>query len=978
MTARLSQQQDGQAYRGPVLDDAALAPLRRHFQGEILNDAFSLARYSTDASIYQIMPLAVVIPRDRDDVAAAVAFARDAGVPLLPRGAGTSQCGQTVGEALVIDFTKHMNNLLETDLQNETVSVEPGIVLDRLNGLLRPHGRFFPVDVSTASRATIGGMAGNNSCGARSIRYGNMVHNVQHIRALLSDGTAYDFGETPGNLGGDDLLPGYRDLVADMRRLATAEKDEIARRFPKLLRRVGGYNIDSIQPTGHNMASLLVGSEGTLATFTEITLKLQKIPGHRVLAVCHFPTFFAAMETTQHIVKLDPSAVELADRTMLELAREIPLFQRSIARFIQGQPESVLFVEFAGDDPEENFRRLHRLNQLMGDHGFPEAVVEAIDPAFQQEIWEVRKAGLNIMMSMKGDGKPVSFIEDCAVALPDLADYTARLNEVFAKHGTRGTWYAHASVGCLHVRPVLNMKDPADIHKMRAIAEEAFAMVHAYKGSHSGEHGDGLVRSEFHRPMFGDRLVEAFGQVKRRFDSGGLMNPGKIVDPPKMDDRRLFRYGPAYKTTDLKTGLDWSAWGGFGRAVEMCNNNGACRKAGGVMCPSFQATRNERDVTRGRANSLRMALSGQLGPEALTSKELYETLSLCVGCKGCKRECPTGVDMAAMKTEFLYQYHQKHPRSLGDRLIAALPRYAPYMGQAAGLVNGMNNTGAGRQILQRLFGISPKRSLPQWSKEPFADKENPEAGVQDRPAVAMFVDCFNRYFEPEIPRATTRLFAAAGYRVEPLVSGTGARPLCCGRTYLSVGDIDRAKREAERCLSAAATALQDGAEAVIGLEPSCLFSFRDEYEVLFSDSDRMATAGKLMLAEEFIAGRKQAGAFSPPLHSLPEKHALVHGHCHQKAFGVMPAVLDALSLVPELQSDVIASSCCGMAGSFGYKDATYDVSMQMAEAALLPVVRAAPEQSLIVADGTSCRHQISDNTKRKPEHVMSILARALT
>ena len=659
------------------IGDAALAArLRREIEGEVLFDRFTRGRYSTDASIYQIEPIGVVVAKSDIDIARAVDIAREVGIPVLPRGAGTSQCGQTVGEALVVDTSKYLNKVIDFDPQARTVTVQPGLVLDQLNAWLRPHGLFFPVDVSTSSQATIGGMTGNNSCGARSIRYGIMVDNVRGIDAVLADGSEHRFGEAPANLEPADVSARYLALVEGLRALAEREASEIDDRIPKLLRRVGGYNIDTISAAGHNMAKLLVGSEGTLAFFKRIELDVQPIPAHRVLGICHFDRFRDAMAMSRHIVTLNPSAVELIDRTMIGLARDIPAYRTITERFVRGDPEALLMVEFAGDDEVAPIRSLAELDQLLADHGFPNAVLEATDPALQRDVLVVRKAGLNIIMSMKGEGKPVSFIEDCAVPLEDLAEYTDRLNGVFAKHGTQGTWYAHASVGCLHVRPILNMKDETDVKKMRAIAEEAFAMVREYKGSHSGEHGDGLVRSEFHEPMFGPRIVRAFADVKRAFDPDGLFNPGKIVQPTCMDDRSLFRYKPDYAPAPIATALDWSASGGFASAVEMCNNNGECRKSDpGIMCPSYRVTGDEKHVTRGRANSLRLAITGQLGADALTSDELAETMDLCIGCKGCKRECPVGVDMARMKIEALYQRrrHQKaEPPRPPDRLSPAL------------------------------------------------------------------------------------------------------------------------------------------------------------------------------------------------------------------------------------------------------------------------------------------------------------------
>src|SRR5437016_1049681 len=740
------------------------ARLRREIQGELLFDAFSRGRYATDASIYQIEPLGVAIPRNREDAAAAIAIAREEGVPVLPRGGGTSQCGQTVARALVIDCSKFLDRVISVDVEARRARVEPGVVLDRLNRQLRKDRLFFPVDPSTASRATIGGMTANNSCGSRSLRYGNMVHNVRGVDALLADGTHAWFGEVPGNFDNGAMPERCRELVRRMRTLHEREADEIERRFPKVLRRVGGYNIDSIDEAGHNMAHLLVGSEGTLAFFNEIELELQPIPAHRVLGICHFPSFYGAMAATRRIVELGPSAVEHADRAMIDLSRAIPMFRAVVDRFVQGEPAALLLTEFAGDDAPENLRRLKALVELMGDLGFPGGVVEATDLAFQQAVWEIRAQGLNIMMSMKGDGKPISFLEDCAVRLEDLADYTDRLTRIFEKHGTYGTWYAHASVGCLHVRPVLNLKLELGARQMRAIAEEAFAMVREYKGSHSGEHGDGLVRSEHHEAMFGSRIARAFEEVKDAFDPAGLFNPGKIVRPSKMDDRSLFRFKPGYRQLPLDSVLDWSEWGGFASAAEMCNNNGACRKSDpGVMCPSYRATGDEQHLTRGRANSLRLALSGQLGPDALVSDEMRETMALCISCKGCKRECPTGVDMARMKIEFLHHYKTRHGLSLRDRAIAYLPRYAPYAARLAPLLNLRNRSPALAALGERVLGLSARRQLPEWSSEYY--RGSTDTGPAEGREVVLLVDTFNRYFEPENAFAAERVLARAGYRV---------------------------------------------------------------------------------------------------------------------------------------------------------------------------------------------------------------------
>ena len=943
------------------------ARLRREIRGEVMFDAFSRGRYATDASIYQIEPLGVVVPRSREDVAAAIAIAREEGVPVLPRGGGTSQCGQTVARALVIDCSKYLDRVISVEVEGRRARVEPGVVLDRLNRLLRKDKLFFPVDPSTASRATIGGMTANNSCGSRSLRYGNMVHNVWGIDAMLADGTTAWFGEVPGNFDDSAMSERYRELVTQMRALHRREAPEIERRFPKVLRRVGGYNIDSIDDAGHNIARLLVGSEGTLAFFNEIELELQPIPAHRVLGICHFPSFYSAMAATRRIVELGPSAVELVDRTMIDLSRDIPMFRAVVDRFVQGEPAALLLTEFAGDDPAENLRRLKALVELMGDLGYPGAVVEAIDPAFQQAVWEIRAQGLNIMMSMKGDSKPVSFLEDCAVRLEDLADYTERLTRIFEKHGTYGTWYAHASVGCLHVRPVLNLKQELEVKKMRTIAEEAFAMVREYKGSHSGEHGDGLVRSEFHEAMFGDRMVRAFEEVKDAFDPRGLFNPGKIVRAPKMDDRSLFRFKPDYRPLPVDTALDWSEWGGFAAAVEMCNNNGACRaRNAGVMCPSYQATGDEQHLTRGRANTLRLALTGQLGPDALVAEEMRETMDLCISCKGCKRECPTGVDMARMKVEFLHHYRKRHRLTPRDRLIAYLPRYASHAARIAPLMNLRNRLPLLAAYGERRFGLSARRQLPRWSAHPYRGTSS-GSGRE----VVLLVDTFNRYFESENAYAAERVLTRAGYQVLSPDPPHG-RPLCCGRTFLSAGLMVEARVEARRILDALAPHVAAGTP-IIGLEPSCLLTLRDEFRVILPGAETKGLAERVQLFEEFVDSEREAKRFRLPLSPREGRTALLHGHCHQKAFGTVAAAVRALRLIPGLAVETLDATCCGMAGSFGYEAEHYEMSLKIGELGVLPKMRAAAPDTLLAANGTSCRHQIADGAGREARHIVRIL-----
>jgi len=958
-------------------------------EGEVHFDLFSRGRYATDASFYQMMPLGVVVPRTTDEAERVLAVARAEGVPVTARGGGTSQCGQAVNEGLIIDGSKHLNRLLELDVENRRCVVEPGIVLDDLNRRLRPHGLWCAVDVSTASRATIGGMAGNNSCGGRSLRYGTMRDNVLSIDAILADGSRALFGPLEHDLAslpaGSSLAPLARDLLG----IGAREADEVAARFPKVQRRVGGYNVDALVPDarGHNLAHILVGSEGTLAYSTRIELKLWPLLGRRLVGACHFGSFHNAMDAARHLVKLKPIAVELIDSTLLQLASEIPMFQPTLKQFVRGAPEAILLVEFAEDDAE-NERRLRLLEETMGDLGYGwdragaawGGVVAVRDPVLQAAVADVRTSGLNIMMSMKQAGKPVSFVEDCAVPLQHLADYTARLTQVFERHGTRGTWYAHASEGCLHVRPVLNLRLEKDVTAMRAIAEEAFGLVRRYKGSHSGEHGDGIVRSEFHEAMFGSRLTRAFEAVKDRFDPKGLYNPGKIVRAPRFDDRTLFRYTPDYKVPPLAAALDWSGYpgegGGFQGAVEMCNNNGACRKlAGGAMCPSYRVTRNEADVTRGRANTLRLAISGQLGPDALASDGMMETLKLCVSCKACRRECPTGVDMARMKIEVLAARAKTHGLDLHRRMVAYLPHYAGLASKVPWLLNLRDRLPGAAGLLEAMAAFSARRSLPRWRSDAFR-RDGTSFGPHDGREVVLFVDTFDRWFERENVDAAIEVLTAAGYRVHvPSPADRTKRALCCGRTFLSSGLVDQARAEAARVLETYAPYVSRGVP-VVGLEPSCLLTFRDEFDAMMPGQAARDLAANAFLIEEFIAREIETGRFVLPLAPVAQK-AMLHGHCHQKSFGSMGDTEKVLRLVPDLAVEVVESSCCGMAGSFGYHAETVDISLAMGELSLLPAVREADADTLVVADGSSCRHQVHDGTGRDAVHVVRVLADSL-
>jgi len=1003
------------------------ARLAAETQGEVLFSPTDRGRYATDASIYQVMPVGVFVPRTDADVKTALDICRDLKVPIVPRGGGTSQCGQTVGAGLVIDHAKHLRNILRVDAGERTAEVQPGIVLDHLNASLRQHGLWYPVDVSTSAQATLGGMAGNNSCGSRSIAYGNMVHNVLGANAWRSDGSLLELGRYDTAGGAARELGDYVKALSDQLR------PELEAHWPKVLRRVAGYNLDIFnnqnerpytQDDSVNLAHLLVGSEGTLALTKSLTLRLAELPRTKVLGVVNFPTFYKAMDTAQHIVKLGGdgtlSAVELVDRTMIELSLQNPAFAPTVRTALIGQPDAILLVEFSGNSKAELAPKMRQLVELMGDLGLPGSVVEMIDDAPQKNLWEVRKAGLNIMMSLKGDGKPVSFIEDCAVPLEHLAEYTDALTQVFRKYDSKGTWYAHASVGTLHVRPILDMRREGGA-KMRAIAEEASALVRHYKGAYSGEHGDGLCRGEWIEWQFGPKINEAFAQIKNYLDPINLLSPGRIINPPKMDDARLMRFPPSYRVIPIKTALDWSAWNvqndpvteqtsepgtggdpahGFAKAVEMCNNNGHCRKFdAGTICPSYRATRDEKHLTRGRANTLRLALSGQLdglkAEDAFTSEAVQEAMDLCVGCKGCKRDCPTGVDMAKMKVEFLHHYKARHGYTFKDRLVAHLPDYAHWASRFAPLLNLRDKIPGLAALSERLLGLSARRTLPQWHSTHFwkrldASDEGgamPEGPVHSasreevlaaaRPVV-LFVDTFNGYFESENAQAALMVLQAAGYTVHVAAKTVAdGKSLCCGRTYLASGMVDKAKAKAREVVGALLPFAERGID-IVGLEPSCLLTLRDEMLVMGLGEPAQAISQHALLLEEFLAREAANGKLEVLKGRLKPaaQPILLHGHCHQKAFGAVSPILEVLKLIPGAKPELIESSCCGMAGSFGYEAGHYEVSMQMAELSLLPAVRKQPD-AIVVADGTSCRHQIKDGAQREAIHVAVLLARQL-
>jgi len=957
----------------PLLNDAARSRLAARLcsetGAEVLFDRFDRGRYATDASIYQVFPLGVVAPRSDHDLKAIAVIAAEEGVAITVRGGGTATAGQTVGEGLVIDCSKHLNMLLFHDLGAMTCAVQPGITLEQLNRQLAPEGVWFPVDIASGSSATIGGMTATGASGTRALRYGGMRDNVSAIDAILADGSEAVFGELPEHFPDPEAPGAFDDGLLTLLEMGEQNEEMIRRVFPALPSRVAGYNLNALLPDRqpHNLAELLVGSEGTLALSKRIELKLSPLPQNRALGVCHFPTLRAALEAVPSLVKLRPTAVELLDQPLLELAAGNHRLGPILRRFIRGEPGAILLVEFMGDVRIENIRKLKELDELMAELGHRHAVVEAVGAEVQSAIWHVRDKALNLLMARTGAGQPVSFIDDCAVPLDHLADYAEDLTALLAHRGVETSLYGHAGAGCLHLRPLLDLKRAGDVKAMRRLTEETFALVRRYGGTHAAAYGDGLARSEFHAAMFGRKAARVFREVKALFDPDGRLNPGKITGAPRMDDRELFRYRPDYRVPPLETALDWP--GGFQAAAEACDGNGACRKLEeGAMCPSYRVTRNERDSPRGRANTLRLAISGQLGPDALTSPAMLETMKLCVACKACKSECPASVDVARMKIEVLNAARKHHGLPPRERLSAYLPRYAPYARRFWWALNARDFVPSMATLSDMALGLSAHRRLPQWSAQPFLTRE--PAGPEDGPEVALFTDTFNTWFEPGNLRAAVEVLTAAGRRVHILRAGD-KRPLCCARTFLASGLVDDALAEARRTVQTAARFVERGVP-VIGLEPACLLTFRDEYRDMGLGDPGKRLSENAWLLEEYIAREMEAGRWALRLSPIEAK-ALIHGHCHQKALGGMDALHTALAQVPGLEVEAIDSGCCGMAGAFGYASENLDASIDMAELALFPAIRQSGRDALLIAGGFSCRHQIADGLGRSVHHPAIIL-----
>ncbi len=954
--------------------------LERCVEGEVRFDTYSRILYSTDASIYQIVPLGVVLPRHRADAVEAVRFAVRHRLPALARGGGTSLSGQAVGEAIVLDFSKYMRRILEFNPEERWVRVEPGVIQDELNAFLKPHGFALGPDTSSSSRVTLGGMIGNNSAGSHSILYGKTIDHVIELRAVLADGSEATFAplsreELERRAAGETFEARlYREVL----RIGRTYDDEIRRRYPKLIRRVSGYNLDEFVPNGDcfgagyssrpgpfNLARAIVGSEGTLAVVTEAKLRVVPLPKATGIGVINFATLIEAVEAAPELVRLEPAAIELMDKRVLDGARRARGSSKGL-EFADPGAEGNVVVEFFGEGEAEVRARLDALKSLVEARRIGYGHLFLTDPAAQQAVWNVRNEAMGLLMGVVGDRKPIAFVEDPAVPIENYPDFLRGFERILRHYDAEGGYYGHASVGCLHIRPLINIKDPAEVAKMRRIAEEVFELVVAHGGSMSGEHGDGLARGKFNERLFGPVIYQAFLELKRAFDPENLMNPGKVVNCPEMTEN--LRYPPGYGILPLETYFDYSAQGGFAGAIEMCNGNGACRKTlGGVMCPSYMATLEEEHSTRGRANALRAALSGLLPPGEFTSPRMYEVLDLCLACKGCKRECPSNVDLAKLKSEFLAHYWKRHGAPLRARLMARIGTLNRWGSRLAPVANVALASAPARWVMERMLGIDRRRRLPPFAPTDFETwfRRRARPARNGRGRVILFHDCFMTYNHPEVGRAATELLEHAGFEVILLTHA------CCGRPAISKGLLEEARRLARENL-AALLPWVDGGVPILGCEPSCLLTFRDEYPELVPGEAAQRLAAGAWLVDEFLIAHDDGKL---KLDGRGRK-VLFHGHCHQKAHG---ATASSLRILRSAGLDVreVDAGCCGMAGSFGFEKEHYAISEAIARRRLIPAVEAAGEETEIAVTGVSCRQQIAHFSSRRPRHVVEILRSCL-
>jgi len=968
-----------------------LQKLKSSIEGDVYTDETMRTLYATDASPYQEMPIGIVRPRNSSDLRKVIQYAIMEGVSLIPRAAGTSLAGQCVGAGLVVDISKYMTNILELNKEEKWVRVEPGVIRDELNQYLAPHGLFFGPETSTGNRCMIGGMVGNNACGAHSILYGSTREHTLELEVILSDGSDCHFGpltaeEFKLKLNGDTLENKIYKHI--WQKLSDPEfQKEVINEFPKssIERRNTGYAIDRLLESSvfsnhegkFNFCNLIAGSEGTLAFIKEIKLNLVSLPPAAKALVCaHFKTIDDSLKANLIALKYKPGAIELIDKIILDCTKSNS-DQLKNRFFVQGDPGAILIIEFERNSVEEIQKIATAMEEEMirNHYGYAFPVVYAAD---MQKVWNLRKAGLGLLANVPGDGKPVSFIEDTAVDVNDLPQYIKDFRAMLGEYNLSCVYHAHAATGELHLRPILDLKLSKDVALFREIGEKVAILVKKYKGSLSGEHGDGRLRGEFIPLMVGPKIYSFFEDIKKTWDAQNIFNPGKIVKTPPMNQN--LRYQPGQETRQFETLFSFDKEGGILRAAEKCNGSGDCRKtqhSGGTMCPSYMATKDEFSTTRARANILRNFLTKSEEKNKFSHQEIYDVMDLCLSCKGCKSECPSNVDVAKLKAEFLYQYYKEHGVPFRSKVFGNIGKINKLNSKMPSLVNFMMNNSVSGGIIKKVMGVAPKRNLPSLSKTSISNwaKANPEQlkPSNSKGKVYLFNDEFSNYLDAEIGIIGIRVLVLLGYQVE-LVKHWES-----GRSFLSKGMLKEAKEVAIKNVELFSE-LINSETPLIGIEPSAILSFRDEYlDLVPSELQKKAAvlAKNTFLIDEFIYSEKQKGNITSASFTSASKKVFLHGHCHQKAIGSVLQSKEILNLPKNYKVEVIPSGCCGMAGSFGYEKEHYDVSMQVGELVLFPAVRKAEENVLIAAPGTSCRHQIYDGTKRKALHPVEILYQAL-
>ena len=934
------------------------------------SDRVTRLLFSTDASIYQIMPIAVIWPRDSSEVSAVVEIARQHQTPVLPRGGGSSLAGQAIGKAIILDFSRRMDRVIEIFPEEQAVLVQPGVVLGSLNRQLKSTGLMFGPDPASADRATMGGVLGNNASGAHSILYGLTHDHVLEAEVVLSDGSLVSLNKqsSPSSPAGYQAGTLKNRIYQELPEIIKEFQSEILECYPKTFRNVAGYNLNILaRQSDLNPAVLLAGSEGTLGLVTSAKLNLVPVPTFKTLYLIHFDDLGAALESVPAILESNPSAVELIDDMLINLARANPAY-RPLLRPIQGDPAAVLAVEYQGEE----------LGALVGkESGLASfgPTIPLLESALQSGIWKARQVGLGILQSKRGDEKPTAFIEDAAVPVEHLAEYALEIKRFAHEIGVKSTsFYAHASAGLLHIRPAVNLKDQVGLTQMRQLAEKSLELVLRLGGTTTGEHGEGIVRGEFSKILYGAGLTRAFRKVKELFDPGYLLNPGKIIDPPGMDDASLLRYGPTYQSTfkPEKTLLSFESDQGLDRAVEMCNGAGVCRQLdGGVMCPSFKATRDETHSTRGRSNLLRAAISGKLGQDGFSSSELYQALDLCLSCQACTSECPSSVDMSKLKAEFTHQYHLKHGVPFRSWFFAHIAEISRLAQPLAGLVNPILRSPARR--LLSVIGIHPDRKMPPFAAESFTSwyqKQPPVEPTELKKGVVFFYDTYLEYNYPHIGKAVAKIFQKAGLGLIVLREKVDS-----GRPAYSKGLLKKAQRLAQTNLELLKPYAENG-HAIVGCEPTVMVMLTKEYLDLVPGPTADLVASGVLMIEDFLLREIQAGRIEFTFDQLPRR-ILYQGHCQQKAHFGTAKTIGLLQQLPNCIVEEIDSTCCGMAGAFGYEKEHYQLSLEIAELGLAPKIRAASAETIICASGTSCREQIQHTTQQDARHPLEIFAEAL-